>query len=179
MGHGFQFAPARQVWDGKGRTPLLWCAAEKGSRFVEVAKLPHGRNHFPKWGHVKFSRNKHVIYNFTSFYHILHQDFTIAQWTSLVARLLQHAAEVNATSDHGSPLTSAVPSADADVWGPPTLGQALGAVENVAVSVAFHEISRVYIYIYVLYVWDNYICRYYIHVYTVCIIYIYIYYRTY
>jgi hypothetical protein len=116
MGHGFQFAPARQVWDGKGRTPLLWCAAEKGSRFVEVAKLPHGRNHFPKWGHVKFSRNKHVIYNFTSFYHILHQDFTIAQWTSLVARLLQHAAEVNATSDHGSPLTSAVPSADADAW---------------------------------------------------------------
>jgi len=59
-------AKAMQVWDGKGRTPLLWCAAEKGSRFVEVAKL-----------------------------------------------LLQHAAEVNATSDHGSPLTSAVPSADA------------------------------------------------------------------
>ena len=141
MGRGFQFAPARQVWDGKGRTPLLWCAAEKGSRFVEVAKLPHGRNHFPKWGHVKFSRNKHVIH-FTSFYHILHQDFTIAQWTSLVARLLQHAAEVNATSDHGSPLTSAVPSADADAW--PSAGRRseCGCVRRIS-----RDFTHIYIYI--------------------------------
>ena len=32
-------ARADQAWDGKGRTPLLWSAAEKGPGYVEVAKL--------------------------------------------------------------------------------------------------------------------------------------------
>jgi hypothetical protein len=74
---------------------------------------------------------------------------------------------VNATSDHGSPLTSAVPSADADAW--PSAGRRweCGCVRRIS-----RDFTRIYIYIYVLYVWDNYICRYYIHVYTVCIIYI-------
>ena len=73
----------------------------------------------------------------------------------LRARLLQHAAEVNATSDHGSPLTSAVPSADADAWPSGGHRSECGCVRRIS-----RDFTSIYIYIYYIIIYNFYILYY-------------------